>query len=302
MYKCECGKEFEKSQSFNAHKSSCKTHYQIKYSNLDLFNKRLAKIVEFSRKSLHNNTIIRKQKALEQWISEQHKCEKCGKIMTEKFGSGRFCSSTCAHARKMPEEAKQKISNSLHGKCIKYLNRDKNTGLYLNTCTICGKKFYGKKSSLKTCSKECLSQLRHNNFLGNTNGGFREGSVKNFKYGSYKGFYCDSSYELSYLVYCLENSIPIKRNTEGFTYIYKNKEHKYYPDFLINNDTYIEIKNYHTEIVQAKINYFPKNLKYKIIYKKDIKFYVDYCIQKYGKDFCEKLYDKDKPNFLSKNK
>ena len=66
MYKCECGKEFEKSQSFNAHKSNCKIHYQVKYGNLDLFNKRFAKIAESSSKSLHNNAIIRKQKALEQ--------------------------------------------------------------------------------------------------------------------------------------------------------------------------------------------------------------------------------------------
>lgn len=28
IYICECGKEYDKPQSFNAHKSSCKIHYE----------------------------------------------------------------------------------------------------------------------------------------------------------------------------------------------------------------------------------------------------------------------------------
>lgn len=33
MYKCECGKEFEKPNSFNAHKSNCRDHYIAKYGS-----------------------------------------------------------------------------------------------------------------------------------------------------------------------------------------------------------------------------------------------------------------------------
>ena len=38
MYKCICGKEFDKPNSFNAHKSHCKEHYLNKYGDLNYFN------------------------------------------------------------------------------------------------------------------------------------------------------------------------------------------------------------------------------------------------------------------------
>lgn len=40
-------------------------------------------------------------------------CEKCGKEVFEKFGSGRFCSRQCANSRNHSEETKQKISDSI---------------------------------------------------------------------------------------------------------------------------------------------------------------------------------------------
>lgn len=51
-------------------------------------------------------------------------------------------------------------------------------------------------------------------------------------------------------------------------------------------------KNYYTEPVQAKIDYFPKNLIYKIIYKQEMKQYLTYCIEKYSRKFYEVLYEK----------
>ena len=39
---------------------------------------------------------LRREK-LRVWISEHHCCEICGKVMTEKYGSGRFCSKQCAN-------------------------------------------------------------------------------------------------------------------------------------------------------------------------------------------------------------
>lgn len=50
---------------------------------------------------------------LQLWLSEKHTCENCGKIMTEKYGSGRFCCSFCAHVRQQSEETKEKISSTL---------------------------------------------------------------------------------------------------------------------------------------------------------------------------------------------
>lgn len=39
MFKCECGKEFEKANSFNGHKSHCKIHLEA-VGKLDAYNVR----------------------------------------------------------------------------------------------------------------------------------------------------------------------------------------------------------------------------------------------------------------------
>ena len=41
------------------------------------------------------------------------KCERCNKEHDGKYGSGRFCSRTCANARKHTEETKKRIGESL---------------------------------------------------------------------------------------------------------------------------------------------------------------------------------------------
>lgn len=42
-----------------------------------------------------------------------YRCERCGREVLEKFGSGRFCSRACANARDHSEETKKKISESV---------------------------------------------------------------------------------------------------------------------------------------------------------------------------------------------
>jgi hypothetical protein len=39
--------------------------------------------------------------------------------MTEKFGSGRFCSKACANSKNHSEETKQKIANSTRQSMLK---------------------------------------------------------------------------------------------------------------------------------------------------------------------------------------
>lgn len=116
-------------------------------------------------------------------------------------------------------------------------------------------------------------------------GGYRKGSGRG-KSGWYKNYYCDSSWELAFVIYNLENNIKFERNTKKFSYIFNRKKHDYMPDFIINNE-YIEIKGYITEQWKAKKEQFPHKLK--TLYQKDIQKYLDYVINKYGKDFI-KLY------------
>ena len=117
-------------------------------------------------------------------------------------------------------------------------------------------------------------------------GGYRKGSGRG-KQGWYKGYWCDSSWELAYVIYNLEHNIKIERNKERFNYIFNNRKYTYSPDFIVNNE-YIEIKGYITEQVKAKTNQFPNKLI--VIDKYGIKPYLEYVINKYGKNFID-LYD-----------
>ena len=113
IYACICGKEFTNSQSFNSHKSLCKEHYIQKYGGLTEYEAQQEKRHKAATESLRKKADDKKQAALLTWIDEQHTCERCGKVMTEKFGSGRFCSRFCANSRDHSDETKDKIRQSL---------------------------------------------------------------------------------------------------------------------------------------------------------------------------------------------
>ncbi len=107
--------------------------------------------------------------------------------------------------------------------------------------------------------------------------------------GYYKGYYCQSSWELAYVIYNLEHNIVFERNKKCFKYILDGIERSYFPDFYIPaTDTYIEIKGYYDRKTKEKEKQFVGKL---IIYKLDMmKPILKYVIEKYGKDFV-KLYE-----------
>jgi hypothetical protein len=76
-------------------------------------------------------------------------------------------------------------------------------------------------------------------------GGKRIGSGRG-KQGWYKGIYCDSSWELAFLVYYLDHNKNIKRCEEKREYIFNEETHIYYPDF-ITDEGIIEIKGYKSQ-------------------------------------------------------
>lgn len=138
-YKCACGREFTNSQSFNAHKLHCEKHHLNKYGNLDNLLAYRDKLININkqindekRKELEEQKRIKREKFLENWISEQHKCERCGKVMTEYYGSGRFCSRACSNARNHSEEERKKISISLLKTHNNNLSDSELENIYLN--------------------------------------------------------------------------------------------------------------------------------------------------------------------------
>lgn len=144
-----------------------------------------------------------------------------------------------------------------------------------------GKKFGSSITGHSLETKHRLSEVAKKRNLG----GYIRGSGRGKK-GWYKGFFCDSSWELAYIIYCLDHGIDIKRNTEKRTYEYKGKIKNYIPDFIVKGEL-VEIKGYKTDEWLAKLS---ANPDVKVLYEKDLQPILDYVIMQYSKKFIE-LYE-----------
>ena len=118
-------------------------------------------------------------------------------------------------------------------------------------------------------------------------GGYQKKSGRGKK-GWYKDFYCDSSYELAFVIFHLENNIFFERNTKKFDYIFEGEKLRWMPDFIING-RYVEIKGYMSEQNKAKIYHFKHPLL--ILTETNMDFIFNYVTKKYGKNYIE-MYEK----------
>ena len=247
-YVCECGREFNSSQSYNAHLSHCRLYLGEEKYQARLKQQRMS----WARGNEIQSAIKLKKREEDykrnklEWESTKHYCEHCGKELPHKYediyATGRFCNQSCANARNHSEETLIKIA--------------------LN-------------SNIKGKNKRSLN-------------------------GYYKGYYCASSYELIFLVYCLDHNIQIERNKFTFPYEYNNKQHIYLPDwYLPETDTIIECKGSgplvdEKEVILKKNSVLGHN--YKIYYEDDLLSYWEYCKLTYKvksyKGLCSKLYNK----------
>ena len=200
-------------------------------------------------KQVHKYTNVRRGK----YAKIQTSCPYCDKQLNttkqliEKHIAYCKCNPNHKNFKPMSEETKQKIS--IH------------------------QQMHPRKVSEK--HKQKLSKLAKQRKLG----GYKKGSGRGKK-GWYNGFWCDSTYELAYVIYCLDHDINIQRNYDSFEYILDNNIHKYTPDFIVDN-TYIEIKGYHTKLVDIKLACVNKPIK--ILYGKDLDYIFKYIEQTYNK-------------------
>lgn len=304
-YQCLCGQEFTTPNKFNAHKRNCEIHLRNKYGDRyeDFIAEWCRKCeASSSGKIAHAKAVAKREAELARWVSEQHTCEKCGVLMTQKFGPGRFCSRKCSNSRKFTEETNQKkreaakLYTQEHPEALsrKYLldaqkmrlEYDKNP----NSCKICGKNIPYNFRYRGSCSSECLQKLRSQQAKDNIAvGGYREGSGIG-KHGYYKGYKCDSTYELAYVIYNLDHGIEFERFTDYYLYIAEDDSiHKYYPDFI--QDGYvIEIKGYMNENVYRKISVV-SDYPVKLLRYPEIKPMIDYVQNRYNIKDISELYD-----------
>jgi hypothetical protein len=231
-------------------------------------------------------------------------CPRCGDTFETLNGkySKKYCSDFCSHSRKQTDETKNKLSSSAkNSEKVKKANLDRKINdddLIIKFCPICGNimKLRPSEKDRIYCSKECYKKDYKSEYRKKSSGGIREGSGRS-KSGWYNGYFCNSSYELAFVIYNLDNNMIFKRNTEGFDYIFDNENHKYYPDFIID-DVYYEIKGYLRSNDEFKFKYFPYKLK--IMLKDDMKDIFNYVNEKYGNNFIE-LYEGN-PYKSKKNK
>lgn len=221
-------------------------------------------------------------------------CECCKKPHSGVFGSGRFCGRACANTRKHSTATKEKIRISIltspkAKKALKNLNSCRTITKIKKQCPVCDSSFEVYKESQIYCTRGCYKEDSKCKFRFTPIGGLRKGAGRG-RGGWYKGYYCDSTYELAW-VYCqLKKQKDFKRNRKGFPYFFEGKWRKYYPDFYLPAEKkYIEIKGFFSDKTNAKIAYFPHPLI--ILDKKGMQPFLQEARANYGKNFAEAMYE-----------
>ena len=222
------------------------------------------------------------------------KCEKCNKEHDGTFGSGRFCSIFCSNSRTRTKKIREKISISVkNSEKSKRANNNRKVVKLKKCCPICTTVFetYNTERGQKKiyCSRDCYNKDITLEFRKKPLGGYRKGAG-NGKSGYYKNIWCDSTYELVYLIWNIDHNIPIQRYSGYFEY---NNGKKYYPDFLVNGNI-VEVKGYFTELVEEKA----KDLDIKILYKEDLWECFEYVKKTYNTTIYYDLYSKYKPTYI----
>lgn len=278
VFQCVCGKQFESKRSLGIHKQSCQKYlesinqiqHEYKCSGCGRIFKKRASLQSHLR--FCNNYTRQPPKTLHSskyWNKEKQKyiCE-CGREF-DKYQSLNAHFSVCLiHKEAIGVEVKIAESRIRSG----------------DKCNF-SKAFLGE-DKLKAMQEKSRQTLENNIKSGKTN---KITSSLRFKCGWYKGFYCDSSWELAFVIYCLDHNLPIKRCRQCLRYEFEGEIHRYYPDFEINDKIY-EIKGRENEKTQAKQKQFPDII---ILRYKEMLPILSYVKEKYGKDFI-KLYEPEK--------
>lgn len=129
--------------------------------------------------------------------------------------------------------------------------------------------------------------------MANGHGGYREGSGR-AKTGYYKGTYCGSTYELVWVIYCLDHNIDFKR----FSGFLEESGVRYYPDFIINNNI-IEIKGYENLDSVNKKTKVAESHGYAVtvLRKDDLKEHFEWVKVNYKYTKLQELYDDYRPSY-----
>lgn len=274
---CEyCNKELETGQKLGGHVVRCRSNPKF-----DQYIKRVAA----------SNT--------QQRINYILICHKCSKeynitLTKKQYNSGKYrkhCSRHCANGIQWTEQDKLKKSIAAkNSQKHKLAARSRIKYEAVHICLVCNKQFKTRNVQQKFCSRQCVNQGQKLGLFNITKtlGGYRTKGGRG-KQGWYKGIYCNSSWQLAYVMYCKDHKIDIKRNNTGYQYLFEDvQQMHYYPDFIINGQQFVQVKGFKDNRWQYKIKYFPYELK--VIDGDSISPYLEYAKQTYGVDFVQ-LYE-----------
>lgn len=111
------------------------------------------------------------------------------------------------------------------------------------------------------------------------------------KKGWYKGYFCDSTYELVYVIYNIDHNVSFQRCERCYPYTIDGEQHNYYPDFELSDGSLVEIKGYHTDIVDIKTESVTDR-PIVVLFEKDLKYAFDWVKKNYSYNCLYDLYDK----------
>lgn len=201
-------------------------------------------------------------------------CENCGIAHDGSYGSGRFCSSKCA--RGFSTKAKRKEINEKVSKKL-------SPAPYRKICPNCGTEFETKRKKQKVCSAVCSGKSPKpkgpNRKKGS--GGCREGGGRSIPlpYTNWLGEEMKLNKEEIEVAKVLdEKKLNWSRNWKGFSYTtIDGKNRKFYPDFVVNGNKYIEYKGWITSKMKHKMKDAVKtnDLDLTIIVGKDPRYFKD---------------------------
>ena len=172
---------------------------------------------------------------------------------------------------------------------------------------------YGHKSALQNedVHKKTIQTLQNNYGVDHPSKSPEIRKKQIYNVYEYAGLRFNSSWEIAFWIYCKDHDIDINREPEPLDYVDSmGVLHKYFPDFKINGNLLVEIKgddqfdkktgkmidkldpskNY---IAEAKYNCMIEN-HVMIIRSNDIKKYIDYVEQTYGKGYLKQFKKKSK--------
>lgn len=276
-HKCKyCGKEFETGRELGTHYLKC-----LQNPNRDAIISKAAS-THRERNGKHLFTV---------------NCAVCGKeyevfVSNKEYLQGKYrkcCSKLCSN-RLTKMNSNQSELNQKRSDTLKLYYKDKRK-TYI--CQHCGNVYVrtADNRSFRYCSDDCMRAERHKKLselaIANQVGGLKpETTHSYYKRGYYNNIWCDSSWELAFVIYCLDHDMTIQRNDDYFEYLYDGKIYKFYPDFIVNGKL-VEIKGFYTLKNKAKKEQYPD---IEFIDKDKIQPYLDYAIQKYGSNFTD-LYN-----------